>query len=175
MSGKSNDQGRAYEFAYLNILFEEISSTRLAKIVKNSSYFAAAKAWNTLSDSDKVIYRTSALAGASVVFDLEPLIFEGDGEELELRIQPDSKGKDGDARDLLITRRGVEWEIGLSVKHNHFAVKHSRLSKSLDFGDKWYGIKCSCSYWEDVYPIFEYLDCEKQKGSKWSDLINKRR
>ena len=63
--------------------------------------------------------------------------------------------------------------MGLSVKYNHFAVKHSRLSKNLDFEKKQYGIDCSEQYWKDIKPIFEYLDFEKQKGSKWSELPNK--
>nr|WP_265474659.1 HaeIII family restriction endonuclease [Mergibacter septicus] len=55
MSKKSNNQGRAYEFSYLTILFEEISEVRLAKIEKNSSFYAAERAWNTLIDSEKTI------------------------------------------------------------------------------------------------------------------------
>jgi type-2 restriction enzyme haeIII len=173
MSSKSNNQGRAYEFSYLITLFEEISKIRPVKIERNSSYFAAERAWNTLSDSDKTIFKVSALAGVNTIFELEPLILDDGYDELELKIQSDDKGKEGDVRDILIIRRGIEWEIGLSVKHNHFAVKHSRLSKNLDFGSKWYGIKCSKKYWEDIKPIFDYLDIEKQKGSKWSDLPNK--
>ena len=34
MSKKSNDQGRAYEFAYLNTLHEEISNTGPQKLRK---------------------------------------------------------------------------------------------------------------------------------------------
>ncbi|MDU4731771.1 hypothetical protein [Finegoldia magna] len=34
MSNKSNNQGRAYEFAYLNTLHEEISKYRVSKIEK---------------------------------------------------------------------------------------------------------------------------------------------
>ena len=166
MSNKSNNQGRAYEFSYLITLFEEISKIRPAKIEENSSYFAAERAWNTLTDSEKTIYKVSALVGVNTIFDLEPLILDDGDDELELKIQSDDKGKEGDVRDVLIIRRGIEWEIGLSVKH-------SRLSKNLDFGRKWYGIDCSKQYWEDIKPIFEYLDVEKQNGSKWSDLPNK--
>ncbi|MDO6830118.1 HaeIII family restriction endonuclease [Mesomycoplasma ovipneumoniae] len=173
MTNKSNNQGRAYEFAYLITLCEEISKIRPAKIEKNSSYFAAQRVWNTLTDSEKTIYKVSALAAVKTIFDLEPLILDDGDDDLELKIQSDDKGKGGDVRDILIIRRGIEWEIGLSVKHNHFAVKHSRLSKNLDFGRKWYGVDCSQQYWEDIKPIFEYLDAEKQKGSKWSDLPNK--
>lgn len=113
------------------------------------------------------------MAGVNTIFDLEPLILDDGDDELELKIQSDDKGKEGDVRDVLIIRRGIEWEIGLSVKHNHFAVKHSRLSKKLDFGEKWYGIACSQNYWNDIKPIFDYLDKEKEQGAKWSDLSNK--
>ena len=173
MSSKSNNQGRAYEFAYLNVLHEEISKYRLSKIEKNSSYEAAEKAWNTLEESEKDMYKLSALAGANAILELEPLILDDGDDELELKIQADEKGKEGDVRDVLIIRRNIEWEIGLSVKHNHFAVKHSRLSKGLDFGEKWYGIKCSEEYWNDVKLIFDYLEQEKSKESKWKDLPNK--
>lgn len=173
MSNKSNNQGRAYEFAYLNTLHEEISKYRVSKIEKNSSYKAAEKAWNTLEDSEKDLYKISALAGTNAILELEPLILDDGEDELELKIQSDDKGKEGDVRDILIIRKGIEWEIGLSVKHNHFAVKHSRLSRGLDFGEKWYGIKCSNQYWKDVKPIFDYLELEKEKGSKWRTLPNK--
>ena len=85
------------------------------------------------------------MAGVNTIFYLEPLILDDGDDELELKIQSDGKGKEGDVdiRDVLIIRRGIEWEIGLSVKHNYFAVKHSRMSKNLDFGRKWYGIECS--------------------------------
>lgn len=173
MSSKSNNQGRAYEFAYILTLFEEVEKIRPVRIEKNSSFYSAEKAWNTLSDSEKMIYKKSAIAGVSMIFDLEPLILEDGDDKLELKIQSDSEGVQGDVRDVLIIRHGIKWEIGLSVKHNHFAVKHSRLSKKLDFGAKWYDIPCSTTYWNDIQPIFDYLDKEKEKGSKWKDLSNK--
>ena len=92
---------------------------------------------------------------------------------MDLKIQPDSEGESGDVRDILIIRRNIQWEIGLSIKHNHFAVKHSRLAKTLDFGEKWFGVKCSDQYWKDINPIFTYLEEEKKKRSKWSDLPDK--
>lgn len=173
MSNKSNNKGRAYEFSYLITLWEEISKIRLAKIEKNSSYFAAERAWDTLTDSEKSMYKISTLAGVNKLFELEPLILEESLDVLELKLQQDSEGEGGDVRDVLIIRRGIEWEIGLSVKRNHFAVKHSRLSPSIDFGDKWYGIKCSNEYWNNIEPIFKYLTEEKKKGTRWSELSNK--
>ena len=173
MSVKSNNQGRAYEFACLNTLHEEISKYRVSKIEKNSTYEAAQRAWNTLEESEKNIYRISALAGTNTILELEPLILDDGEGELELKLQSDDNGEDGDVRDVLIIRKDIEWEIGISVKHNHFAVKHSRLSKGLDFGKKWYGIECSDKYWSDIKPIFNYLDVEKAKQNLWKDLPNK--
>lgn len=170
MSNKSNDQGRAYEFACLNALNDEIKKLRPVKIETTDGYDAAKRAWNAIDNSLQVVMEESALAAVETLFELEPLIVEDGDDELVLKIQQDSRGEEGDVRDILIVRRNIEWEIGLSLKHNHFAVKHSRLSRSLDFGDKWFGVPCSKKYWEDIKPIFDYLVEEKFKGTNWSEL-----
>lgn len=170
MTSKSNDQGRAYEFACLQALFEEISKIRPTKIEMTDGYSAAKNAWDLMDEHIQAIYEESALAAVETLFELEPLIIEDGNDELLLKIQQDSKGEEGDVRDILIIRRNIEWEIGLSLKHNHFAVKHSRLGRSLDFGEKWFGISCSQEYWDEIRPIFDYLADEKAKGSNWSDL-----
>lgn len=172
MSNKSNDKGRAYEFSCLNALQNEISKIRPTSVVRNSSFYASEKAWNKLTREEKEIFKISACAGIDTIFNFEPMILNGN-DLLELEIQSDENGKKGDVRDILITRKKVNWQIGLSIKHNNDAVKHSRISKNLDFGDKWYGINCSDEYWDEVYPVFDYLDLEKQKGSAWKELSNK--
>ena len=173
MSSRSNDQGRAYEFISLLILGKEISAIRPATIIKNSSYTAAENAWNTLSEEDKNKYTISANVAVKRIFELEPRIIEDGADEIELFIQTDQQGELGDVRDILIVRRKIAWEIGLSLKHNHFAVKHSRLSKNIDFGQSWYGIPCSNDYWNKVLPVFEYLTQEKARGTKFSELPSK--
>ncbi|WP_071147592.1 HaeIII family restriction endonuclease [Bacteroides ihuae] len=173
MSSKSNDQGRAYEFTCLLTLEEEIGKLRPVNIVKNSSYFAAEHAWNTLPDEMQRTYKASSYVAVTKVFELEPRIVENNSDVLDLLIQTDAKGKEGDVRDILIIRHNIQWEIGLSLKHNHFAVKHSRLSKKLDFGKEWYGISCSQDYWNGVKPVFDYLITEKSKRTKFSELLNK--
>lgn len=173
MSSRSNDQGRAYEYITLITLHTEISKVRKAKIIQNSSLEAAKDAWDNMSSSMKDLLTISAASFVPEIFDLEPLILEDDGDCVDLLIQKDSKGEDGDVRDILIVRSGVEWEIGLSMKHNHFAVKHSRLSHIIDFGEKWYGVPCSKHYWQSISPIFEYLQKQKVKGKAWSELTDK--
>lgn len=173
MTSKSNDQGRAYEFICLLTLEEEIQKFRPVHIVKNSSYSAAERAWNTLSNEIQDIYKMSSCVAVNKVFELEPRVIEEDGDVLELLIQTDAKGKEGDVRDILIIRQSIQWEIGLSLKHNHFAVKHSRLSKKIDFGKEWYGIPCSQSYWDSVKTVFDYLVTKKSKHTKFKELPNK--
>ena len=173
MSNKSNNQGRAYEYIFLNSLFEVISKIREASIEKNSSFMASKQAWETLSSQDKEIYKISALTGVNIILNLEPLIIEKSNDILNLKIQSDDEGKKGDVRDIVIMRGNIDWEIGLSLKHNHFAVKHSRLSKKLDFGEKWYGIPCSEEYWKKVKPIFDFLEREKEKKTLWKEIVNK--
>lgn len=173
MSQKSNNQGRAYEYICLLTLNEEINKIRKATIIKNSSYNAALNAWNSLDYDMHDILTYSAKSAVATIFDLEPLIVEKAEDEIELLIQPDEKGKEGDVRDILVIRQALKWEIGFSIKHNHFAVKHSRLATHLDFGEKWYGKKCSEEYWKAVKPIFDFLSNEKKKGTKWRELENK--
>lgn len=173
MSSKSNDQGRAYEYVTLLTLHSEISKIRRAEIVKNSSLEAARNAWDNMSKSMQSLMSMSAHSFVPDIFNLEPLILEDDGDVVELLIQKDKNGEDGDVRDILIARSGIKWEIGLSMKHNHFAVKHSRLSHLIDFGEKWYGVPCSESYWQSVMPIFDYLQEQKREGKAWFELSDK--
>lgn len=173
MSSKSNDQGRAYEYICLHTLNNAIGRIRNSEIEKNSCYEAAEHAWNTLSGAEKALYTLSAKSTIDTIFALEPNIIEKENDVLKLYIQSDEHGEVADVRDIIIQREDIVWEIGLSIKHNHMAVKHSRLGKVLDFGEKWYGIKCSDDYWNEVKPIFDFLDVEKSKGTYFRDLNSK--
>jgi hypothetical protein len=173
MSKLSNDQGRALEYAILNVLKKEIAKVRTVQVEKNNSFASAKKAWGNIEHTLKLNFLQCAFATVSVVFDLEPVILEEDGDTLELKIQSDQTGKTGDVRDVLIIRSGINWEIGLSIKHNHFAVKHSRLGSKLDFGKEWFGVNCSNQYWNDVKPVFDNLIDEKKKGTLWKNMASK--
>lgn len=173
MSKESNNRGRAYEFICLKTLENEIKKIRPAKIEQNSSFFATERAWNLIDKNLQSILTLSATTAVSVLFDFEPLITEKENDILTLLIQPDEKGKEGDVRDILLIRSGIKWEIGLSIKHNHFAVKHSRLSRTIDFGQKWYNDMCSNEYWQAVNPIFDYLKKCRNSGMAWRDMTEK--
>ena len=88
-----------------------------------------------------------------------------------VRIQADKKGQEGDVRDILL--QSAHAEIGISAKHKHKALKHSRLSATIDFGKDWYGVPCSDEYWDVIKPIFHELRRRKDKRELWRDLPNK--
>lgn len=173
MSKESNNQGRAYEYICLRTLESEILKIRKVEVESNTALEAAENAWNLIDDNLKNILKLSAFTAVGTLFEFEPLITEQDEDVLTLKIQIDEKGEEGDVRDILIIRAGIKWEIGLSIKHNHFAVKHSRLSRTIDFGEKWYSSNCSQTYWNSVNPIFDYLDDCKKSEMIWRDIANK--
>lgn len=173
MSNQSNVFGRAYEYICIETLNNEINKYRNSVIEKSSTYEIAKECWQIIDEESKENLENSALSAAYSIFDLEPMITEDDDDNLVLKMQKDKEGEIGDVRDIIMIRNAAKWEIGLSIKHNHFAVKHSRLSSKLDFGERWYGMNCSNLYWKDINPIFTYLNSEKDKGLKWSELKDK--
>ena len=172
MSKNNTDTGRAFEYACLQVFYNAIENRRPAKINKSSSVTVAEKCYLALSKQQQELMIKAASSTVDTIFDLEPMILEGN-DTLTLSIQPDKKGIAGDVRDILITRNGAKWEIGFSLKHNHFAVKHSRLSPTIDFGEKWYGYPCSNQYFQDILPIFRKLRVLKAENKNWEDITNK--
>ena len=173
VSTKSNDQGRAYEYAWIKTLYKELCEMRKTRIVDNSSLHANEKAWALMDEEMQQTFMISAESAIDTVLEMEPKMSEGSNDELTLEFQKDGAGVKGDVRDIVIRRNDIEWEIGLSIKHNHDAVKHSRLSHKLDFGKEWFDMPCSDAYWDAVQPIFDMLKNEKDNGSRWSEINDK--
>lgn len=173
MSSASNNNGRAYEYVFLHSLYDAISKLRQTEIVKDCSYEASQRAWNMIDLAQREVYKESAISAIDTLLALEPNIIEDTEDTLSLYIQPDSKGVKADVRDIIVERADIKWQIGLSIKHNHMAVKHSRISRALDFGMQWYGVPCSHEYWQDVHMVFEYLEEEKAKGTYFRDIPDK--
>ena len=119
MSKESNNQGRAYEFAWIKILEKELNSKTNLKVIHNSSYEVNKRAWDLMDSQTKSTYKTSAEAAVRTILELEPRSEENDGKELTLEFQKDDKGTKGDVRDIVIKKDKIVWEIGLSIKHNH--------------------------------------------------------
>jgi hypothetical protein len=106
----------------------------------------------------------------NLLCDLEPRL---EKDILQLEIVADKAGQTGDVRDVLAIRLLQKWEIGISAKNNHRAVKHSRLSNDINFGLKWLGLPCSSVYFQEISPIFNYLAKlrkESKATQKWDTL-----
>ena len=75
MSAKCNDQGRAFEYACIIKLKENIKNYR-SVIIDNESVKAAKRAWHTQSQSSQQKYLCAADAFIDTLFSAEPLILE---------------------------------------------------------------------------------------------------
>ncbi|EJB62991.1 type II site-specific deoxyribonuclease [Helicobacter pylori Hp H-42] len=174
MSNKSNNQGRAYEYAWCLALEQKLSVLKKVIVDKQNGFNACYKAYESLEKSLQERYLESAKQGVLLLLDCEPLLSEVIGSsqnEITLSLQKDKLGEIGDIRDILIYFD--RFCIGLSIKHNHDAVKHSRLSKDLDFGGKWLGVRVSQNYKDTIKPLFERLENAKKEGMLWRDFPNK--
>ncbi|MDU9788366.1 HaeIII family restriction endonuclease [Helicobacter pylori] len=174
MSNKSNNQGRAYEYAWCLALEQKLSVLKKVIVDKQNGFNACYRAYESLEKSLQERYLESAKQGVLLLLDCEPLLSEVIGSsqnEITLSLQKDKLGEIGDIRDILIYFD--RFCIGLSIKHNHDAVKHSRLSKDLDFGEKWLGVRVSQNYKDTIKPLFERLENAKKEGMLWRDFPNK--
>ena len=182
MSLTNTEYGKAYEYACLVALKKHIAETAgtSVKALDSDSLKTAKAAFEkskTAGLSENLI--NAANAAARVILRLEPQLEYGTGT-LSLVIQPDARGIAGDVRDVVCIRCDSGWEIGISCKHNHHAVKHSRLSATIDFGAEWLGIPCSQNYFNTVVPIFSGLKDMREKAIEsgapsplWNDIPNK--
>lgn len=174
-TANSSIYGKAYEYACILALIDEVSKLRKIEISENSSVDIARKRYDSVDDAMKQEMYLSAKAGVKTIIKMEPRITEDGNDKLTVTLQPDTAAsKKRDIRDVLIIRRSIEWEIGISVKHNHSALKHSRLSPHIDFGKEWMGVPCSQHYFDEINKVFNELGKAKEKKKKWSDLKNKK-
>ena len=169
--------GKAFEYACINSLYIYLSPDQDVNIENTPQLDTAYQAFLATSESMRNKLIRAANAATRVIKQLEPqLEYPNKNKPLYLSIQADAQGRIGDVRDILCIRKQNEWEIGLSCKHNHRAVKHSRLSATIDFGTEWFDIPCSKEYFSDITPLFDELRNTRDNSggtAKWSDIENK--
>lgn len=168
---------KAFEYALLKEFGEKLSKATTVEIIKNDAYSTAKECFDTFNKGEKGRYLLSASFAVNFLIDIEPRLSNGinKNDTLQLEILTDPQGKLGDVRDVLAIRLVQKWEIGVSAKNNHHAVKHSRLSNDIDFGAKWIGINCSDNYFKNINPIFDALKkikTESKSKQKWDTLDN---
>ena len=168
--------GKAFEYALLLEFYERLKIITSVSITENEPYQNAKGCFDSFIEDEQDTFRISASAAINFLIDIEPRLSNGISKEdiLVLEIVSDQAGQTGDVRDVLIIRSLQKWEIGISAKNNHRAVKHSRLSLNIDFGEKWLGVPCSQNYFAEIKPIFDMLANLKanDKSTKWTSIEN---
>ncbi len=179
-TGIQTSNGKAFEYACVIALHEQLKNGQHIMIESSPQMKTAQKLYDGISEDMKPLLDAAARAAVRIIKRLEPQLVESDGNEpLYLSLQTDAAGINGDVRDVLCIRRQNGWAIGLSCKHNHHAVKHSRLSDTIDFGREWLGVPCSKEYFDKVVCLFTELrqirDKSKLEGcpALWSDIGGK--
>lgn len=172
--GRQTILGKAFEYACAIALQKATASQ--AVVLEDTPQLRKAQSYyeEELSDKEREKADKAAAAGVRILLRYEPQVLNPfDNVPLILTLVSDEQGQTGDVRDVLCLRKQNAWEIGISCKHNHSAVKHSRLSAKLDFGQKWFDIPCSEAYFNEIAPIFTKLsDIRKQSKAtaKWDVL-----
>jgi len=167
----STIKGKAYEYACVLSLADLLKGIRPFEIVENESLRIAKIRFGEITEIERENMLKSSGAGIKEIIKMEPRIIEDGTDLLVISLQPDTASqKYGDIRDVLIIRCAIKWEIGVSVKHNHAALKHSRLSHKIDFGSIWFGASCSKNYFETIKPIFDNLSKHRLNRKLWSEI-----
>lgn len=167
-------KGKAFEYACLKALNDKLGEQQEVHIDNTEAYEAAKEFYSELALEAAEKMDSGAKAAVRIIRRLEPLLDNpADDTPLYLSIQEDAKGIAGDVRDVICIRKKNGWEIGLSCKHNHTAVKHSRLSQTIDFGRQWFEKGCSEEYFKEISPVFQRLLSYKSALTMWRDIEDK--
>jgi hypothetical protein len=174
-NSKQMTTGKAFEYALLTEFQAKLKDKTNVEVVENSSFHIAKGCFENTTKTEQSDYLLTSSFAVNFLMDIEPRLSNDIGKKdiLQLEILSDDHGKSGDVRDVLAIRLLQKWEIGVSAKNNHKAVKHSRLSHLIDFGEKWLGVKVSREYFETITPIFKNLENlrkESKATKKWSEL-----
>ena len=179
-SGIQTKNGKAFEYACIARLNDSLTAFGEVEIEDSPQLNTARELYASVDEDMREALDKAAMAAVKVISRLEPQLKNAIGNEpLYLSIQPDAAGIKGDVRDVICLRKQNGWEIGFSCKHNHHAVKHSRLSDTIDFGKEWLDVPCSQDYFNTVMPLFTELrrlrNESKNAGQPmlWSEIKDK--
>ena len=165
MAGNTRN-GKAFEFACAVAVQEAVADS----VMDVSAPFRTAQdCFNELDCDRQDNYMRAAQTGIRMIGGLEPTMAYGVGQ-LHIAIAADSRGQEGDVRDVLLLRQW-DWQIGLSCKHNHDAVKHPRITADRDFGRDWIGVPCSNEFMQAITPVTQSL--VDRRNDLWRDEPNK--
>lgn len=168
MAGQAKS-GKAFEYSLAVELYNQLQSLgKNVLLIENSSLEIARRYYLDFSTEieRQEAYRDASQVAIQQIISYEPRINNLDN--FEIFLQEDGAGINGDVRDIVL--QASNYEIGISAKNNHNALKHSRLSRRLNFGCEWFQISCSQNYFNTITPVFDSLAQYKQNRIRWSDI-----
>lgn len=168
--------GKAFEYALISEANKLLTASGVTvNVITDAAYQNAFDCYLIFTAQQQQKYIQAAVVAINHIITLEPRLTNtaNQNDTLILQLQPDSAGRAGDVRDVLFIRSNQNWEIGISAKNNHRALKHSRLSNVLDFGNSWVGVPCSQAYFNAINPIFTHLSSLKATNALWRSIPHK--
>jgi hypothetical protein len=150
---KQKENGMAFEWAVGKAI---AALTQFPVVDDNFSRIPRICYEEKISDKKRRVFDRAAVIAVEHILTKEE-VFGWEISTAVIQFNSDAAGQMGDVRDLII--RNESKQLGISCKANHEALKHPRLSGSLDFIKKW-GLSesgCSDSYWAAIKPIFKEL------------------
>lgn len=181
------DKGKAFEFAcmmgleeFLRLNAQDLNFT----ILRNSSYDITKRYFDELQEKEPTYAEKLINAGfklGEILLKTEPKLFNTEpslSRTITISLQPDTIGVAGDVRDMILIKTeigsNIKWEVGISCKHNNDAVRHQRVSPSIDFGKKWLNFPLVTQEIEKINEIFNQVDYLSADGiHNWSEIPNK--
>lgn len=176
--GNQVKNGKAFEYAIAKVYCEHINQQGVnAVLVENEACAQARGYYEGFDEKERHKFDRAASETLDTMTKIEPGLMaqKKDSDVLSIYLQKDQEGENGDVRDVVFSRVRPRWEIGFSAKNNNDAVKHSRLGRTLDFGKVWLNIPCSQGYWDNLKPVFEYIEGCVSQHLKWDDLGSAKR
>jgi hypothetical protein len=164
MKTNQTQSGKAFEFQlalalskYLNISFLDNGEKKVGEACFLS---------HSLQEQHKI--ERAADEAITFLLGFEKRYHEG----VAVYLQPDMAGKHGDPRDVIVKMQDNR-DIGISSKNRHYAIKHSRLSDSIDFGKEWTDFPCSAAYMKRIKPVFDDLREKRKEKMLFRDIPDK--
>ena len=159
--------GKAFEFG----IAAEFARAYGCDIVDDAPFRTARNAFANRPPREKEVIEKTARRSVEFLLLNDENLAPRAGE-WRVSLQPDAAGMRGDVRDIVVkTPAGTE--AGVSAKNRNDAVKHSRLSDHIDFGEKWAGVPCSASYFDCGSLIYAELRAAQNRGAIWRDIPDK--
>ena len=162
------ENGKAFEYAIAKAYYDFLKPKIRVWLQENDALTYAKHCFLIQDESNQRGFYVAAEKTIETLIAIEPglVAAKNDGDFLNIRLAADSEGIIGDVRDVIFSRpNSSTWEIGISAKNNHDAVKHSRLSPFINFGEEWMEFSCSPSYFLTSTMIHPSRACVKASPS----------